>query len=125
MTSRAEFEQRRHELADHILTHPEKFDMSTFGTKGPACGTVACLAGTAGLLAAQRGEVQLVWTPADECANADLNAVTLPDGSSLPIDSWAFLHLGLTSTGIFYEDTIDEPELAAKAILEAPYRNEP
>lgn len=121
MTTRAEFEQRRHEVANYILDHPEEFDMATFGTK-MACGTVACLAGTAAFLASGRGLVRLEWLHYDEGKTSELAGVTLPDGTDARLDVWAaFDYLGLTSTGLFFDDNIDDPELAAKALLDAPY----
>ena len=124
MSTYAEFEQRRHELANHILEHRDEFDMATFGTK-TFCGTTACLAGTAAVLASRRGEVSLYWEASEVCRNEELSGAILPNGNHLPIDSWAYLHLGLTSTSIFYDDTIDEPEAAAKALLDEPYREQP
>lgn len=121
MTTHAEFEQRRHEVADYILEHREEFDMSTFGTK-TACGTVACLAGTAALLASEQGLVTLEWLRYDEGKTSELAGVTLPDGTDARLDVWAaFDYLGLTSTALFFDDLIDDPELAAKALLDAPY----
>lgn len=124
MTTRAEFEDRRLELANHILEHPEEFDMSTFGTK-TACGTTACLAGTAALLAADKGLVRLNWCISDVSGNADLPSVTEPSGLfDLPVDTWACDYLGLPSAGIFYDDSIDDPELAVKALLDQSYYEE-
>lgn len=88
-------------LAKKVLTkvrkHPERHNQDEFVSgltqldtktmKGTACGTTACLAGWAGVLAAPKG------------TRIDPNNTTLmfPDGSSMDIERYATEQLDLTS----------------------------
>jgi hypothetical protein len=124
VTDQQEYERRRMAVANHILEHPEEFDMNTWGYQS-ACGTVACLAGTAVLQAAAEGLCQPVW-PAH---NSTTMAVKLVRRSGregfAPVSHFARDHLGMTPAGaqLFHRYELD-PEHAAKALLELPYVEE-
>lgn len=121
MTQREEYERRRHELADHMLEHPQEFDIGTFGEQ-TACGTTACIAGTAAFLAANQGLLELNWHPRNPFGVSQLQMhVTLPDGSTPDVDDWAKEYLGLRSTSMFYDGLLRDAEIAAKTLLEAAY----
>lgn len=106
------FEQRRRGLADHILEHPEEFDMDTWGYQH-SCGTVACLAGNAALQAAREGLCKITWLP------GGLNVIKA-DGIANFVDRFARGYLGLVDNKLFYRFDLTA-ETAAKALLEAPY----
>ncbi len=120
MTTRYEFEQRRHEVADYILEHPDEFDMSTFGMRTNACGTVGCIAGTAAFIAEVAGHVELRWSP-DFLYRENLDIAVRTNGEEMDVDDFAALYLGMTSTKMFYDSSLAVPEKAAKALLEEPY----
>lgn len=57
--------QRLDELVEYLRAHPEQHDQSLYGRRydrGTACRTVACAAGTAGLLFAPE---RIVWRQLD------------------------------------------------------------
>jgi hypothetical protein len=120
MTTRYEFEQRRHEVADYILEHPNEFDMSTFGVRTNACGTVGCIAGTAAFIAEAAGKVELDWS-SDLLDRENLDVVVHANGEAMDVDDFAMEYLGMTSTKMFYDSSLAVPEKAAKALLEEPY----
>lgn len=115
------YEARRMEVADYILEHPEEFNMRLFG-KRELCGTVACIAGTAAVLAERQGLVRIRWEPYPGGLDV-MGAVTygLPCTDQLrSIDLFARDYLGLRSTVLFYRMDLT-PERAAKELLEEPY----
>jgi hypothetical protein len=124
VTDQQEYERRRMAVANHILEHPEEFDMNTWGYQS-ACGTVACLAGTAVLQAAAEGLCQPVWT----AHNSTTMALKLVRRSGregfAPVSNFARDYLGMTPSGaqLFHRYEHD-PEHAAKALLELPYVEE-
>lgn len=123
MTDQQTFEARRMAVADEILERPENFNMYLWASK-TACGTVACLAGTAALQAQREGQCQTVWE-SQGYGEQRLKYVALPDGSAQRVGIWARDYLGLTevSAALFGQFELT-PETAAKALLEAPYRIE-
>ena len=120
MTDRATYQERREELAAHILEHPEEFDMALFGVRTP-CKTTACIAGTAALLAQERGLCIVDWHTADEDGEEHMALSIVAGAERRDIDLWARDHLGLTSTSMFYDTGLWTPELAANAVLRARY----
>jgi hypothetical protein len=123
-TTREEYERRRHELADHMLEHPQEFDIGTFGEQ-TACGTTACIAGTAAFLAANQGLLELNWYEPSAFGVSQLRLqVTLSDGSMPDVDDWAKEYLGLRSTSMFFDGSLHDAEIAAKTLLEAAYVDE-
>ena len=124
MTDRETYERRRMAVANHILEHPEEFDMNTWGYQS-ACGTVACLAGTAVLQAATEGLCQPVWTAHGDTTTA-LKYARRPGWEGFAtISRFARDYLGMTPSGtsLFHRHELD-PEHAAKALLELPYVEE-
>ena len=124
MTDQQTFEARRMAVADHILAHPEEFDMNTWGYQS-ACGTVACLAGTAVLQAAAEGLCQPVWAAHNSTTMA-LKLVRRPGREGFaPVSTFARDYLGMERSDIhlFHQYELD-PEHAAKALLELPYVKE-
>lgn len=129
MTQREVYEWRRRIVADRIIADTEHFNMKVWGLRGgeledkPVCGTVACLAGTAALVAEELRECRTVWRDFGPDIGAELRAV-VPSGSlGLPvrIDVWAQEYLGLVEAGLFYATKLS-PEQVAKALLEdEPY----
>ena len=123
MTDRATYQQRREELAAHILEHPKEFAIEVFGVRTP-CGTTACIAGTAALLAQKQGLCVVNWHPADEDDedHEERMALSVTAGTERrDVDHWARDYLGLISSALFYDMSLWMPELAADAILKAPY----
>ena len=119
MTTRVtqeEYERRRMEVATYIVTHPEDFDMDTWGYR-THCGTVACLAGTATLFAEQKELCSTRWTRG---SNVLRDVVVLPNGRAQTLDLFARDYLGLDHRDIFYDFQLTA-ELAAKRLLEEPY----
>lgn len=124
MTDQQTFEARRMAVANHILEHPEEFDMNTWGYQS-TCGTVACLAGTAALQAAAQDLCTPVWTQHGSGVNA-LKYVRRPGRAGFaPISTFAREYLGMTAFGanLFHRYELT-PEQAAKALLEEPYVEE-
>lgn len=125
MTDQETYEQRRMAVANHILEHPKEFDMNTWGYQGTACGTVACLAGTAALQAASEGLCDLVWTEHSQGVQA-LKLVRRPGRNGFAsVSQFARDYLGMhpASTQLFHRYELT-PEQAAKALLEEPYCEE-
>lgn len=123
MTDRATHQERREELAAYILAHPERFAMEVFGARS-ACGTTTCIAGTAALLAQDRGLCTVEWCQVNDDDEDDREHMRLSvfSGSERrDIDYWAKDYLGLTNRNMFYNMDLWKPELAAEAILNAPY----
>lgn len=120
MTDRATYQRRREELAAHILEHPEEFAIEVFGVRTP-CRTTACIAGTAALLAQDQGLCMVNWHPVDEDGEEHMVLSMTSGTERRDIDLWARDYLGLTSTSLFYNMGLWTPELAANAILNAPY----
>lgn len=123
MTDQQTFEARRMAVADEILERPENFNMFLWGHR-TACGTVACLAGTAALQAQREGLCQIIWEHALP-GGERLKYVQVPDGNVYHIGPWARDYLGLTeaSARLFSQFHLT-PETAAKTLLEEPYRTE-
>ena len=125
MTDQETYEQRRMAVANHILEHPKEFDMNTWGYQGTACGTVACLAGTAVLQAASEGLCSLVWSEHSPGVQA-LKLVRRPGHNGFAsVSQFARDYLGMTSldSQLFHRYYLT-PEEAAKALLELPYVEE-
>lgn len=128
MTDREVFEQRRMAVANEILEHPERFDMETWGTRNRnsknsnACGTTACLAGTAALLAEAQGLVKTVWAK-NAWDDLELNLRDVKDlttGKVQMVEDFAMDYLGMNDSCLFHRVGMDD-ERAAKALLEEPY----
>lgn len=115
MDNQEMFEQRRMELADRILAHPNKFKMSLWGYR-TSCGTVGCLAGHAALQAEDEGLCTISWL------GSSFDSVALPNEMRKNVDDFARDYLGLPNRNLFYQFSLT-PETAAKALLEAPYRH--
>lgn len=134
MTTREEYEQRRMQVADYLIEHPGEFLMTCFGYrsdgqwtsrdgKSIACGTVGCIAGTALLRAEEAGALRTVWAETRP-GNWMLNHVVMDDGI-VDIDTAAAEYLGLSHrSGLFYDFSITNAEVAAKRLLDEPYVNE-
>lgn len=123
MTDQETFEARRMAVADEILDRPENFNMFLWASK-TACGTVACLAGTAALQAQREGLCQTLWESVGY-GEERLKFVALPDGSLQRVGLWAYDYLGLTDRDAQLFGRFEmTPEVAAKALLEAAYRIE-
>lgn len=121
------FEQRRRELADYILEHPEEFDMGFFGLK-TFCGTAGCIAGQAALQAEREGLCRIQWSPVSDpkSTNKYFDRVVLSgmeeNANGGHVDDFARDYLGLRDRNLFYNYGLTT-ETAAKALLEAPYLN--
>lgn len=75
---------------DHIVAHPEEWDQTEYATKR-TCGTAACFAGTAVLIA--EPTATFVWQ-----ADGDENfvaSIAVVDGEKRAIATVAAEHLGL------------------------------
>lgn len=116
-----DFERRRMELADHILEHPEEFDMHVWGYE-TQCGTVGCLAGNAALQAAREGLCEIVWEK-DPYSSFErvFNSVVGSGFKERLVPTFARDYLGLVDGTLFYRYDLT-PETVAKALLEKPYR---
>lgn len=125
MTTREEYEQRRMEVADELIEHPENFDMLVWGRR-TECGTVACIAGTAALVAAKQGHCTPFWQRMSPTMH-DLRFVSLPRAEPYPVQavrSFAAEYLGLPEeTNLFVRFELTNEE-AAKELLSAPYVEE-
>jgi hypothetical protein len=125
VTQREVFEWRRREVADRILADPEHFDMYVWGTRSPQCGTNACLAGHAILLAEEEGKCTPVWRE-QGFGSAEMRAVKVYSKGLMDIESledFAMDYLGMTNGCLFHELDMGAEE-AAKALLEEPYDEE-
>lgn len=122
MADRATYQQRREELAAYILAHPQEFCIDLFGVRS-ACGTTACIAGTAALLAQEQGLCTVLWHPAEIKDGQEQMVLWLVTGNKRrqELDRWAQAYLGLPNTSLFYRLSLRMPEHAAEAILSAPY----
>lgn len=120
METQEVYETRRMEVADYILEHPEEFNMGTFGQKSP-CGTTACIAGTAILLAERQGLAQTTWFESWDPQVTLMGVVTdLETHNVFNMSAFARDYLGLSRTTLFYVGPFS-PEEAAKELLAEPY----
>lgn len=116
------YHQRRQELASRIIERPEEFDMATWGQE-TACGTTACLAGTAVMMAAEKGLCEVSWDRS--WGGAKAIRMTVKVGKRVePLSFFAQQYLGLESWGLFYGVWFDAEE-AAKKLLDEPYSEGP
>lgn len=113
------------EVADELVAHPENFDMFVWGRR-TKCGTAACIAGTAALVAAKQGHCSLLWQRISLTIE-DLRYVSLPRVTPYPVQavrSFAAEYLGLPeATNLFVRFELTNEE-AAKELLAAPYVEE-
>ncbi len=124
------YQWRRQQVVDRILNDPEALNMSVWGMSrpkgltGPACGTVACLAGHTALLAQDLGECKTIWRDYGPEAGSELRSVTLP-GKVVPVILPVFAqeYLGLKEQHLFFRTDLDA-EGVVKALLEEPYAAE-
>lgn len=118
------FEQRRQELAAHIIGHPDEFNMASWGQR-TACGTTACLAGWAVLLAEKEGLCNVSWDRDHFMGPGERMHMTVRVGNEVkPLSTYAQEYLGLENWGLFYAIFADAPE-AAKKLLDEPYSEGP
>lgn len=125
MTDRETYERRRMEVADELIEHPENFDMLVWGRR-TECGTVACIAGTAALVAAKQGHCTPFWQRMSPTMH-DLSYVALSGDAPYQfqaVRSFAAEYLGLPEgTNLFVRFDLTNEE-AAKELLSAPYVEE-
>ncbi len=127
-TSREEFERRRMLVAaDRILEHPEQFDMGTWGYRGSACGTAACIAGTALLVAEQEGLGDALWSyeRTGSLEGEKLDGFRPKGGTAwFTVDEYGTEYLGMQPWSELFQDLSLGVEDAAKRLLDEPYFDE-
>lgn len=121
MTTQEQYEQRRMAVADWLLNRPDNFNMLAWGRRD-SCGTTACIAGTAALVAERQGECVAIWTP-NISGGEKLDYVAVLGGPAdvRTVRSFAADYLGLPEeTNLFIRFDLTN-EQAAKELLEEPY----
>lgn len=120
-TTQEEYESRRMAVADWLLGHPDEFDMLGWGHRN-SCGTTACIAGTAVLIAEREGKCNAIWGPVASGGEALDVVEVLGDAPKLTtIRTFAQEYLGLPyETNLFIRFELTN-EQAAKELLEEPY----
>ena len=111
------YQMRRDAVAARITSDPANFNMHVWAKETP-CGTQACIAGHAALLAAENGELSYDVAYPEE--------VVLTSGGWRWITQWALGWLGLPRGSELFSFAAGHqaPEEAALALKSAPYREE-
>jgi hypothetical protein len=116
------YRERREAVAAAITQNPTLFDMSDYARE-TECGTEACIAGWAAVIASQRGEI--IW---NRGMSSVMDRVATPGRGTQHIITWAGEWLGLKKEDVsplFHSMAPHQtPEEAALAIKNAPYFGE-